>query len=241
MSYVTEEELTRERTPSELLSWVEDKIESLDDEGAKSLRFRIGLMKPFVEEVYPVAVYACKKYGNTDLVKIRPAIGSQNYDAIVIDYSRSPASVSYLEVTQAHEGEERHLRNVYLNEHGFVPGHGPIKKAGTKKTGMSISADFEAESVAAMASRELGKVLSAVKRKERKEYPPDTSLIVWFDDGYMVRRVVSNENIDEFICSSVDGLELGFSRLVLVGEHKVTFRQYVLRNGTVSVLTSDDS
>ena len=144
MPYVTEEELTRERTPSELLSWVEDKIASFDNEGVRALRLRIGLMKPLVEEVYPMAVYACKKYGKTDLVKIRPAIGSQNYDAIVTDNSRSPASVGYLEVTQAHEGEERHLRNVYLNEHGFVPGHGPIKKAGTKKTGMSISADFKA-------------------------------------------------------------------------------------------------
>ena len=186
--YVTEEELRRERTPFELLSWVEDKLASFNDDGVRALRLRIGLMKPLVEEVYPMAVYACKKYGNTDLVKIRPAIGSQNYDAIVTDNSRSPASVSYLEVTQAHEGEERHLRNVYLNEHGFVPGHGPIKKAGTKKRGMSISADFKAESVPEMASRELGKVLSAVKRKERKEYPPDTSLIVWFDDVYTDRH-----------------------------------------------------
>jgi len=227
---LSEEEISQERTPSELLSWVELKFEELgsSESGVGDLRLGVGLAKPLAEEVYPLAIFALKKYGEANYIKISPVIGSQNYDAVVTDNSHFPASVSYIEVTQAHEGEERHLRDMYLNEHGFVPAHGPVTKKGTKKKGMSISAEFKAESVPEMARRELDKVLDAVRRKEGKDYPPDTSLLVWFDDGYLFREVVSDMEIDGFVHDNIVSLDIHFSALYLVGKHREVFKQYDL-------------
>lgn len=225
---ITEEEMTRERTPKELLNWVESKIDQVSstDSGEKAIRLREGLAKQLVEEVYPLSVFAFKKYGEASWVYVRPVIGSQNYDAILTDHSRSPASVSYVEVTQAHEGEAEHLRAVHLQRHGYVPTTGKIKKKGTKKTGLQISAKLEAESVIVAAERELQKILDAIKLKEGKDYPDTTSLIIKFDDGHMFRRVADEAKIDKFVSDSIVGLDLRFSELYLVGKFKEVFRQY---------------
>ena len=52
------EELTKKRTPSELLSWVKRKMDQIEstDEGERVLRLREGLAKQLMEEVYPLAI-----------------------------------------------------------------------------------------------------------------------------------------------------------------------------------------
>jgi len=228
---ITEEELTKERASKGLLEWVEAKMDQIasTDKGETAIRLREDpLVKQLVEEVYILGIFASKKYGNTDTVYIKPIIGSQNYDAVVVDYSHSPAQTSYIEVTQAHEGEVEYLRTVYLQKHGYVPVTGSIKKIGTKKTGLQVSTSLEAESVDQAASREFQKIYDAIHRKEGKKYPPDTSLIVKFDDGPMFRRVADDNMIDTFVMKNIMGLDLRFSTLSLVGKFKKIFRHYDL-------------
>jgi hypothetical protein len=226
---ITEDEITTERTPQELIEWVETKINKADE---KSIRLRQGLAKQLVEEVYPLAIFAFKKYGKTKLVHIKPVIGNQNYDAILTDNSYSPASVSYVEVTQAHEGEAEYLRAVHLQEHGCVPGTGTVKKDGTKKTGLRVSVQAEAISVDSVAESELQKIIDAIGRKEGKSYPTNTCLIVKFDDGYMFRRAIDETTIDKLMQDKLRGRDLCFDEVCLVGKFKKISRQYkLIRNG----------
>jgi hypothetical protein len=231
---ITEEELTAERTPRELINWVEAKIENvaLTANGEGVIRLREGLAKQLVEEVYPLAIFALKKYGEIDSVYIKPITGSQNYDAILTDYSCSPALVSYVEVTQAHEGEAEYLRALHLQRYGYVPGTGTIKKIGTKKTGLGVSAQLEAKSVIVAAEDEFRKILDAIKRKEGKDYQANTCLVVKFDDGHMFRRAINDVAIDKFMHDNVMGLDLRFNEVFLVGKFKEVFRQYgLIRDG----------
>lgn len=226
---ITEGEITIERTPRELIDWVESKINMADE---KTIRLRQGFAKQLVEEVYPLAIFAFKKYGETKLVHIKPVIGNQNYDAILTDNSYSPASVSYVEVTQAHEGEAEYLRAVHLQEHGYVPGTGTVKKEGTKKTGLRVSVQAEAVSVDSVAESELQKIIDAIGRKEGKSYPANTCLVVKFDDGYMFRRATDGRTIDRFVQDKILGRDLCFDEVCLVGKFKKVFQQYYLvRNG----------
>ncbi|MBI4330126.1 MAG: hypothetical protein HY673_02450 [Chloroflexi bacterium] len=222
---ITIDELTIERTPRELLNWVESKIESADEE---TIRLRQGLAKQLVEEVYPLAIFAFKKYGETQSVHVKPVIGNQNFDAILTDNSCSPALVSYVEVTQAHEGEAEYLRDVHLQEHGYVPGTRTVKKEGTKETGLRVSPQAEAVSVDSVAESEMQKIVSAIGRKEGKDYPANTCLVVKFDDGYMFRRAMDHRTIDRFMHEELVGRDLRFNAIYLVGKFKKVFRQYTL-------------
>ena len=53
------EELTKQRTPSDLLSWVERTTHQIGstDEGDRALTLHEGLAKPLMEEVNPQALY----------------------------------------------------------------------------------------------------------------------------------------------------------------------------------------
>lgn len=64
---VSIEELTKKRTPSELLTWVRLKMEQIGsiDDGEKALRLREGLAKQLIEEVLPLALFGWHKFGNT--------------------------------------------------------------------------------------------------------------------------------------------------------------------------------
>jgi len=71
---ITAEELTRERTPSQLLTWVESKREQIasTDEGERALILHEGLAKQFEEEVCPLAIFGQHKFGNTHEVLLQP-------------------------------------------------------------------------------------------------------------------------------------------------------------------------
>lgn len=193
-----------------------------------AVRLRLGIIKQLVEEVYPLAIYAFKKFGETTFVHITPVIGNQNYDARLIDESYSPAFISYVEVTQAHEGESEYLRAVLLNKNGYVPGTGAIRKEGTRKKGLKVSAHIEAVLVSEVAEHELQKIVDAIGRKEGKGYLDNTNLIVEFDDGYMFRRAIDGKTIDRFMHEKIVDRDLHFNEIYLVGKFKEVFRQYTL-------------
>ena len=62
-----------------------------------------------MEEVYPLAIFGWRKVDNTDQILLQSVIGNQNYDAVVTDLRSEPASQSYVEITQSHEGGSDYL------------------------------------------------------------------------------------------------------------------------------------
>lgn len=224
------DELTKKRTPLQLLDWVKQETErlKLTEEGHKELVLHEGLAKPLMEEVYPLAEFGIRKYGKTDQILIQPIIGYQNYDAIITDLRIEPPIQSYVEVTQSHEGEDEYLRSLVLYEKGIVPLCGPVIKKGTKKTGRQITTPYRASDVMQNVRDELWRIVEAGKRKAGKDYPFDTSLIITFDDGLHFQNVVNDVKLDAFIVQHVLTLDLRFSALYLVGWYNV-FREFSLR------------
>lgn len=227
---ISEEELTKERTPSELWSWFKqrnDQIYYSSDEGRKALRLHEGLAKQFMEEIYPLAIWGKRKFGDTAQILIRPVIGFQNYDAIVTDLRTKPASQSYVEITQSHEGENEYLRSFVLHNKGLVSRYGMVSKKGTKKTGLKVSVEPGGAYVEEAAKDDLKRILAAAERKKGKDYPANTSLIIFFDDSLHFPRVVDDAHLDDFVNRDILKLDLRFSTLYLVGLDHV-FREYSL-------------
>ncbi len=233
---ITIEELTKKRTPSELLKWVERKMDEFGstDEGERALRLREGLAKQLMEEVYPLAIFGWRKFGDTDQILLQPVIGSQNYDAIITDLRSKPNAQSYLEITQSHEGENDYLRRLALQEQGFVfmPSH--VTKTGTKKTGLQVSVKPNVNS-GKIAENELNRIVDAAKRKAGKNYPTNTSLIIVFDDDRFFQRRIENVTLDDFFRKYILSLDLRFSILYLVGRRQNIFREFNLakRNNVI--------
>ncbi len=228
--FINVEELTKERTPSGLLSWWKrknDEIYYSTNEGRKALRLHNrGLPKKFVEEVLPLALFGVRKFGNTNEVLLQPVMG-QNYDAVVTDLRTRPPSQSFIEITQSHEGEKEYLISFVLHNKGFVSRYGTVSKTGTKRTGMQVSVEPNAVPVEKAAKDDLERILAAVKKKAGKKYHANTSLVIFFDDSLHFPRVVDDAHLDDFVNENILNLDLRFSTLYLVGLDHV-FREYSL-------------
>ena len=187
----------------------------------------MGLAKQLMEEVYPLALFGVRKFGDTNQVLMQPVIGNQSYDAVVTDLRTKPASQSYIEITQSHEGENDYLRSLVLLEKGYVPKYAPVIKTGTKKTQMQVSIPPEANSVEGRIKNELERIIAAAKRKAGKDYPANTSLIIIFDDAPPFQKVIDNDKLDSFVNKNILSLDLRFSTLYLIGWQDV-FREFSL-------------
>jgi hypothetical protein len=223
---VTEEELSKERSSSELIKWIQNKFAEIAEiEGGKdAVRMRKGRCKELVEEVYPLSIFASKKYGEVDDVYFKPVIGSQNYDAIV----RSKDENYKLEITLAHEGELEFLRRFMLKERGYAPASGQIKKTGTKNTGRKLELELVAKNVDDHLREQIDLIRDALGRKLKKDYDLGTSLLIMFED------VVSfDEEEERKVLYSTVEQELGplsnmhgFSKLYLTSWSKRIFIEW---------------
>jgi hypothetical protein len=227
---LTEEELTKKRTPPELYNWWKQKNDEIyysSDDGKKALRLHEGLAKQFMEELLPLRLCGVREYGDTDKVFLQWVKGNQSYDAVVTDQRTKPQLLSYLEITQSHEGEEQYLRDVVFNNEGLVFPLGKVKKIGTKRTGIQVSVECEAVDVEKAALNDLEKILKAAKKKVGKPYPPNTSLIIYFDDRLHFPRIIDDAHLDDFVKKHILILDLKFTSLYLVGLYHV-FRKFNL-------------
>jgi hypothetical protein len=226
------EELTKKRTPSELLNWVNCKRKQIasTEQGDRALILRKGLAKQFEEEVYPLALFGSRKYGDTDQVLMQPIIGNQGYDAVVIDLTAEAASESYIEITQSHEGENDYHRRLVLANLGFAYGHSPAIKKGIR-TSKRVSMPPRVVTPSEVAGEELQRIVGAARRKAIKDYPINTSLIIVFEDDWFFRRAMDDRRLDTFVKKNILKLDLRFSTLYLVGWHNV-FREFDLTERT---------
>lgn len=228
---ISQEELTKKRTPSELWNWLIQKVKQIcsTDEGIQDFRLQKGLVKQLVEEIGPLAIFGMHKYGDSNQILLQPAIGDQSFDAVVTDLRTDPASQTYIEITQSHEGENDYWRRCELLKKGCVFSYAPIIKTRTKKTKMQVSIPPEATSVTERVENELKRILCAAKRKEGKDYPANTSLIIFFDDMPPFQKVIDNEKLDGFVNEKILNLDLRFFTLYLVGSIGIIFREYLIK------------
>ncbi len=229
MTIITPEELQKPRTAEELLPWVEQKIHEIGSTagGKRAIRFREGLAKPLVEEALPLGIFASKFFQNSPEVSIRHILGSQNYDATIQDRRRQQAPFSFVEITQAHEGENDLLRMVALERDGHVNVLGAVQKRGTKNTGIHVEVENKAFEHSKVFQSEIRRVEEAIRRKSDKSYPPGTALLVVFDDYISIQDEADVEKMRNCILSLLPGRSR-FRWLAVIGWSKKTFIEFDL-------------
>ena len=219
--YVTEEEIAVERSPAELAAWVRSKFDQIAElpGGKRAVRFRKGLCKPFVEEVYALSIWATQRFSGDKNVRLLPVIGNQTFDALVKDYGKVPPEVTYVEITQAHEGEPEHLRMIMLERDRWAWGSAKFEKKGTEKTGIEIKVRRALVSNTEIVQELVQLLRESISRKAGKPYPAGTELVVMFEDKISVREVVE-DILQKFYENEVVAIKLPFRRVYFVGWFK---------------------
>jgi hypothetical protein len=224
MNELTSEELQAPRTVAQFLPWVERRMEMEDvvykETGNRDER----LAKKLKEEALPLGIFASHHFGSSDDVIIALVLGNQSYDATIKDYREQKAPFSFIEVTQAHEGENEHLRMLALEREGHVSLLGTVHKSGTKNTGIHVEVEAEALSRSEMLKQELDRVEEAILRKTEKSYPPDTALLVVFED-MSIEDECDLETLHSRIQPLLPRLR-NFRWLAVVGWSKRTFLEF---------------
>jgi len=86
LSLLPPDEVVRPRTPVQLRRWVLDRCDAI---GRTPEAKQPGLFKKFYEEVYPLSLFAVRRYGERDDVECVPNMDdSRDFDAVVREASR---------------------------------------------------------------------------------------------------------------------------------------------------------
>jgi len=156
-------------------------------------------LKKLPEEIAPLAIFGKHKFGDTGQVLLQPVVGNQNYDAKVIDKRTEPATETYVEITQTHEGEDNYRCGCELLKKGCVFSNAPVIKKGKGKS-LTVSIPPEATPVEEDVEKELDRILDAARRKVGNDCPVNTSLII-FSDG----ATLSEERLKVLDCPAPAG------------------------------------
>src|SRR3989338_556590 len=145
---LTKELLEEEKSAADYLSWVESPIAAvkLEPDGLRKIRYREGLAQELMYEALPIGLLAISFFEASEQVIIRLKVGSQPYDAEVIDGRQNCMTIRYLEVTMALEGEDDYLRLKMLHETGEVSGLTKVQKTRDRKIGLQVQIPREAVS-----------------------------------------------------------------------------------------------
>ncbi|MFQ5937847.1 MAG: hypothetical protein ACE5LB_15700, partial [Acidiferrobacterales bacterium] len=111
-----------ERTPQELIRWVEDKsrLFGQSEDGKNYVRSREGLARKFIDEIYPLSHLARHLFeGRLDVV-CKPSLGDEEFDAVIVDYRDRPLRIHKLKFVHAIHAYDEYLHRVCLPEEGFL-------------------------------------------------------------------------------------------------------------------------
>ncbi|MBI5911402.1 MAG: hypothetical protein HY848_15805 [Betaproteobacteria bacterium] len=230
-SVLTPDLLEEAHTAAEYLQWVRTLISRVKEEpdGLKQIRLRMGPAKELMNEAFPIGLLASTYFDGSEQVSIRLKIGNQNYDAIVSDCRSNPSSVQYVEVTLASDGEDDYLRMRVLHESGEVSGLGSVNKSGTQRTGLTIHVEREMVSQPEVLRQESDRLAQAIARKLGKAYPPNTLLLVGFDDTMAFDRPDNIANLEATIATYLPQLR-AFHSVAIVGLQQGLFLSWSTEN-----------
>lgn len=207
-------ECVKPRTPKALRDWVLAKCSVFAQipELRKPVLLHEGLFKWFHEEIYPLSVFAVRRYGDRVDVLCAPMRDqSRDVDAEISEPSRTIP----VEITSARD-PDHHLRMEYLVKHHWVAITGPLKVQGTKRTARQIDSELESVDHRESRARHLSWIKTAAEGKAGLgRYGKSYELIIAVEDGWFdpddANEVVA------FIEREVLTLPLEFGAIHIVG------------------------
>lgn len=221
-------ECGKPRKPKELREWALAKCNEFAQ--IPELREPVLLherpFKWFHEEIYPLSVFAIRRYGDRDDVFCVP---KQDHTRDIDAEIHEPSRTIHIEITGARNPSE-HLRMAYLVEHGQVSFTGGLKIQGTKRTGCKIENWVECVDHQKPLARHLRWIKAGAERKAgRGRYGKTYELLIavedwWFDaeDGLEVTNFIERE---------VLRLPLEFGAVHIVGITGSLFLSFLLLRG----------
>lgn len=231
-------DMAKERTPKELAFWCKKKIDELGSfpETSRASLLRKGPAKKFHEEIYPLSLLSNRLYPNRPGIRCIPNMDdSENFDAIIRDYSFDPPYDLKVEFTKAKDenaGHEEQLRMKYFIEHGRVSLTGPIKFSGTERSGHKIEVKPEFVSRCLSINKVFVLILDRIKAKCKKKYGNDHLLVILINDYLAPRfdRDKDQKELEEFLENNVFNLNLHLKGLCILGLSGKTFfyKEYVM-------------
>ena len=228
MSHITKNEIETLRNSAQIRPWVDGKLEEIGStsEGKRAVRFHEGLTKELMEEALPLGIFCEHHFKNSRRVEIRHVVGNQNYDAEVNDKRLRKSPIQYIEITQAHEGEDAYLRMLQLEKEGHANALGNVTKTGTKNSGITIEIENEAVEHSVTVRNELQRISKAAIRKSKKEYPPNTGLVIVCDDYIAFRGSDDVERLKEYMSDNVLKHLDNFRMVFVIGWSSKTYLEF---------------
>ena len=173
-------DIEKARTVSELDEWIKAKQAEFEStqEGIMYLRFREGLSKQFAEEIIPLARYAKYRFGFESKALIKPVIGNQQFDGIIIDGNNE----FKVETTLAFNGYQEHHRMKILSEKKMVSAWGEIHVQGNKNKGHEYKVINKSGSDEQIYGQVSEFLQCAYNKKNLMNYSGVDTLVIAFED-----------------------------------------------------------
>lgn len=227
LSLLPPEELVRPRSPKQLRAWVLDRCDAIANvpEAKQSALLHLGPFKRFYEEVYPLSLFAVRRYGEQDDVVCVPNKDEgRDFDAEVRTASRGVK----VEITLAPD-PLWHLRMEYFMKHGFVPFNGPVSVEGSRRKGRRIATEMMLVDSLEEVALHLRRVKEAAEGKAVPgRYGAGYELLIVVEDSWFeVER--DSAHVAEFLEREVMTLPLCFDALHLVGWTNRLYQSVTLR------------
>jgi hypothetical protein len=225
---LTKSDLETPRHADDLYEWVRHIHAEYGKtkEGRDAMRLhRQPCLKKLCEEVWPLANYAKLFFEHRSGVTFVSVIGNQPCDAFLRE-DESGEIRCYFEISQAlhgesgdpkHPGYQERLRMEHLCQEGHVQQTGrPLTR--DPRTKRVVKQEPEADIAVDRVAQTVEAIRLAIQAKAEKRYPPNTVLIVEFDESLLQHQEGHREKLDAAARSELCALASGFSELALVAE-----------------------
>ena len=223
--YINKDEISQLRTPQEYVNWFEKKLaitKKLKEElGIQNLLHK-GIAKDFYEELFPLYRLLQNKLKEWKGMKFKPVIGGhKSYDVEVSNCKKD--SPSYIEITVTDFDEAEKARMEYLLNN-VLAGNVLIKR--DEKTGKKISViDNEAHRCEEINQKFEKRIVKRINHKMMKNPPPNTALLVNFDDyiAFCYDKANSKIKMNSFLDSITIQWQNKFVALYIAGDSGKSF------------------
>ena len=199
-----EAEARKERTPAELLSWLDQTHDNLavSEEDRKRLRLEDGLAKLLFDEVRPLALFGIWLADKYPQLTVQPTASKGHERDGTLRSPDWPHS-RQVEVTVAKDGYHENLRMLHLNRFDRAPATGKISfiRSGGRPQPVITPARMRA---AHETRTEIYRLIKdAAEKKLKKPYPRDIWLLIAFDDHVGFPRAEAVSEFEDFFKAEI--------------------------------------
>ncbi|HXG47444.1 MAG TPA: hypothetical protein VNO52_07465 [Methylomirabilota bacterium] len=219
---LNQEDMERSRSPGKLRAWVNQKCKELGPTpGTKAYPpANPRLLKKFYEEIWPLAIFAHREFGDRDDVVVKPNLGSDrldhSFDACISVGGGEPTI--FVEITCAKDGYDESRRMEVLAREGSVSLIGPVLSSGRKGSAdRKVRVHREARPHAEVVKKYLAMVKDRLGGKTGRRAGNGHILLVAVDDDYPLVDPSDHESLRAAAAAWLPGLDCAFGRVVFVG------------------------